>query len=279
MAQSLLLTASCYPLPIPAMLIPLTRKTFETLVPKVATGPQYLYYWGKVSDFLRRALISVVGMSVIVLIFKIFLVEGLDLILLLTGIVVGLYWLWGPVLWASLRNLEWRKFPYSGFWQGEVLDAYVTEELIGTEETVNERGDLVLVENRERCFNLEVGDDTGFTSRLRVPLKRSHQAISIGDTAEMLVLSNRGDLGRISQTSDIYISNGNIWVSDYPYLEREAFVDVSRRINERELYDRERRRAQDREATRDYPDTGRGGAIEKRQPRQRQSRRRPMTDS
>lgn len=213
------------------MLIPLTRKTFEQLVPAVATGAQYIYCWGKLSDVLRRVLISVMSLFAIILFRVLIARHGFDEILLITGIISGLYWIWGPVLSASLRNIECRRYGYCGFWRGEVLDAYLTEELIGTEETVNSRGDLVIVENRERCLNLEVGDEVGFLTSLRVPLKRNYRAIDVGDQAELLVFSNRGDLGRIVKTSDIYIPDHNLWVSDYPYVQREAFVEVSRRID------------------------------------------------
>jgi hypothetical protein len=258
------------------MLIPLTRKTFEDLIPAVATGPQYVYCWGKFPALLLRLLVSIVGVTIILLLGGL-LGEGFGFIRFLLGIIVGLYWLWGPVFWASLKNIEARKFPYSGFWQGEVVDVYATEELIGKEETVNERGELVIVENRERRLNLVVGDETGFTSRLQVPLKRYHQAIAIGDGAEMLVMSNRGDLGRISKTSDIYIPSHNIWVSDYPLLLHESFVEVSRSLNARQRSDQfspePERPARDR-----YDDGERGGAIElSRRPRRR-SPRRPSVD-
>ncbi|UBF23879.1 phosphate ABC transporter permease [Kovacikia minuta CCNUW1] len=251
------------------MLIPLTRKTFESLIPRVATGPQYVFYWGKASDFLRRLLISIVGVTIVIL--GIGLVVGPDIgfFRFLLGISIGLYWLWGPVLWASLRNLEYRKFSYSGFWQGEVLEVYLSEELIGKEETVNERGDLVVVENRERCLNIEVGDESGFSTRLQVPLNRSHQAIRAGDVAEMLVLSNRRDLGRISKTSDIYIPDNDIWVSDYPYLQREAFVEVSQRLHAREQMERERsNRNKPDPAPTDRSNPSAGGALARR-PRRR----------
>jgi len=269
------------------MLIPLTRKTFETLVPAVATGPQYIYCWGKFPALLLRLLISIGGVTVILLLGGL-LGEGFGFIRFLLGIVTGLYWLWGPVFWASLKNIEFRKYAYSGFWQGDVIDAFVTEELIGKEETVNERGELVIVENRERRFNLVVGDETGFTSRLQVPLKRDYQAISIGDAAEMVVMSNRGDLGRINKTSDIYVPSHNIWVSDYPLLLRETFVEVSQQLNgqDRDAYDRDERYRSDRfESERDvqsrerYEDRERGGAIElSRRPRRRSSRKRPSTN-
>ncbi|MDX2231410.1 MAG: phosphate ABC transporter permease [Leptolyngbyaceae cyanobacterium bins.349] len=213
------------------MLIPLTRKTFEQIIPIVATGAQYAHYWGKWSDLLRRLLISVVGMFAIILLKIILFQQGFDGILLICGITIGLYWLWGPIFSASKQNIECRRYGYCGFWRGKVLDIYITEELVGTEETVNNRGDLVIVENRERCLNLEVGDELGFLTSLRVPLKRNHRAIDVGDMAELLVFSNRADLGRISKTSDIYIPDHNLWVSDYPYVQRDAFIDVSRRIN------------------------------------------------
>ena len=258
------------------MLIPLTRKTFENLVPAVATGPQYVYCWGKFPVLLLRLLVSIVGVTVILLLGGL-LGEGFGFIRFFLSIAVGLYWLWGPVLWASLKNIEARKFPYSGFWQGEVVDVYASEELIGKEETVNERGELVIVENRERRLNLVVGDETGFTSRLQVPLKRYHQAIAIGDAAEMVVLSNRGDLGRISKTSDLYIPAHNIWVSDYPLLLHEAFIEVSRRLNARHRSDQFEPEP-DLPSQERYDDRERGGAIElSRRPR-RSRRNRPSID-
>lgn len=263
------------------MLIPLTRKTFETLIPKVATGAQYIHCWGKLSDFLRRLLISVVGVTIVILGLGLIIGPEIGFFRFLIGITVGLYWLWGPVLWASLKNIECRKIPYSGFWQGEVLDAYVTEELIGTEETVNERGDLVIVENRERCINIEVGDETGFSTRMRVPIKRGYQAISPGDQAEMLVMSNRGDLNRIAKTSDIYIPDHNLWVSDYPYLQRETFIEVSRSLNARERYsdrDRPPKSGRSPQYDDDYYRDEPGRRDSRRTNRRRSSRRRPMAD-
>ncbi|MDX2217072.1 MAG: phosphate ABC transporter permease [Oculatellaceae cyanobacterium bins.114] len=211
------------------MLIPITRETFEQLIPLVATSDQYKYYWGKPDDFLRRLLISVIGV-VLVFVVKSVLPEWLGLIDFLAGVIVGLYWLWGPIYLASRRNQECRQYKYSGFWRGKVLDVYITEELIGKEETVNKQGDLVIVENRERRLNLEIGDETGFSTALQVPLQRTHRVIRPGDMAEMLVMSNREDLSRFSKLSDIYLSDYDLWVSDYPFLRRDLFLDVSRRL-------------------------------------------------
>lgn len=210
------------------MLVPLTRQKFEQLIPRIATGDQYRYCWGKFPDFLRRLLISVVSV-VVIWILRIF-GEGFGTLLFPVGIITGMYWLWGPVLWASLRNAEYRKYPYSGFLRARVLDVFITEDLIGTEETVNNKGDLVIVENRERRLNVEIGDETDFFTEIQVPLRRSHQDIVPNQIAEMVVLSNQPDLSTISKVTDIYIPSRNIWVSDYPYLQKNVFLEVSRRL-------------------------------------------------
>lgn len=211
------------------MLIPITRQKFEQLIPLIATGPQYAYFWGKLPDFLKRLLISVLAVTGVFLL-GLFFGEGFDGLRLLLGIIAALYWLWSPVYWATLRNIEMRRYKYSGFWRGQVVDVYVTEELIGTEETVNNRGQLVIVENRERRLNLEVEDETGFATQLQVPLRRTHKGIAIGQVAEMLVMSYQSDLRSIVKTSDIYIPSLNRWVSDYPYLQREVFAQVSQKL-------------------------------------------------
>jgi hypothetical protein len=219
------------------MLMPLSRQKFEQLIPTVSTGPQYRFVWGKLPDFLRRALFSVIGVVFAWFILG-FLGDGVQLVL---GLIAGLYWLWGPAVLATLRNIECRRYKYSGLWQGQVLDVFISEELIGKEETVNQRGDLVIIENRERRLNLEVGDETGFAIKVQVPLRRQHQRIRLDDPVQMLVMSNQPDLGQILKVSDVYLPNYNLWVSDYPYIERDTFEQLSRTLRSRSQTRRRRR--------------------------------------
>ncbi|MBE9078351.1 phosphate ABC transporter permease [Romeria aff. gracilis LEGE 07310] len=211
------------------MLIPLTRKTFDQLVPKVGTADQYRYCWGSPADLLRRVLISVAGLTGVFAL-RYLLGDASVPFAFVAGTIFGLYWLWSPVYFASRRNAGLRRNSYSGFWRGRVLDAYVTNDVTGTEETVDKRGDLVIVENRERRLNLELGDRTGFVTQFQVPLQKDHRLIRPGDFAEMIVTSNREDLGRISAISDIYIPDAKLWVSDYPYLRKDIFVEVRQQL-------------------------------------------------
>lgn len=210
------------------MLVPLTRQKFEQLIPLIASGSQYKYYWGKFNNFLQRLLISVVTVFVIFLIRILFKLDfGLIFVFLVFG---GFFWLWYPVFQASTRNGKCRRYKYSGFFRGRVLDWWITERLLGTQETVDNKGELVIIENREKRINLEVGDDTGFSIEFDAPLRSVHKAISRGQVAEMLVMSNSSDLSTIEEFSNIYIPSRNLWVSDYPLLRQDLFNEVSLRL-------------------------------------------------
>jgi hypothetical protein len=211
------------------MLVPLTRQKFEQVIPRIASAEQYKYYWGKSADFLRRLLFSVMGILV-VLVLEFIVGRSFGAILFGVGLVCGLYWFWEPVYRAGLRNQKYRRYPYAGFFRGRILDIFLTEELISTEENVNEIGELVLIENRERRLNLEVGDESGFITTVQVPLRKEHKAIAQGQIAEMILLSNSPDLSNIDEVTDLYIPSRKLWVSDYPFLQRDMFVDVSRRL-------------------------------------------------
>lgn len=224
------------------MLIPITREKFEQLIPIIATGSQYKYYWGKPTEAILRLLISLVAAMLIWWLEVTFLGPEYTALVLLSGIFIASYFLWGPIFHASLRNYQCRKYKYSGFWKGEIWDLYITEELVGKEQNVNKRGELVIVENREKRLNIEVGDETGFSTSLQVPLKRIHKSLRRGQAAEMLVMSNKPDLEIITKVSDIYISDLDLWVSDYPYLQRKDFTELSYKFEKSEKMERQKKR-------------------------------------
>lgn len=221
------------------MLVPLTRQKFEQVIPLIATGPQYKYYWGKFSNFLQRLLVSVVAVVVILIIRTIFRLEFA--LVFVSGVIAAFYWMWYPVFQASIRNAKCRRYKYGGFYRGRILDWWITDRLVGKQETVNSKGELVIVENREKRLNLEIGDDTGFSIEFEAPLRSSHKVIARGQVAEMIVMSNRADLSSIVEFSDIYIPSRDLWVSDYPYVRQDFFSEVSRRLNP-DQQDKPRRR-------------------------------------
>ncbi|MBW4645669.1 MAG: phosphate ABC transporter permease [Goleter apudmare HA4340-LM2] len=228
------------------MLVPLTRQKFEQVIPLIATGPQYKYCWGKFSNFIQRLLVSVVAVVAILIVKTVFRLE-FGAIVFVLGVVGAFYWLWYPVFQASLRNVKCRRYKYSGFYRGRILDWWITDKLVGKQETVNSKGELVIVENREKRLNLEIGDETGFSIEFDVPLRPFHKVIARGQSAEMVVMSNRADLSEIVEFSDVYIPSRDLWVSDYPYVRQDFFNEVSRRLrpDQQDRQPRRRRRVDD----------------------------------
>jgi hypothetical protein len=219
------------------MLVPVTRAKLEQLIPAIATGSQYLCYWGKWRDVLRRFLISFIAV-VVLWVLGSFLGPGAGGLKFLIDFIASLYWLWSPVYWASLRNASYRKYQYGGFWRGRVLDVFVTDDLVREEETVNQLGQLVIIENRERRINLEVGDETGFRTTIQAPLLRIHKGIAPGDVAEAVLFSDRADLSHIVKIGDIYLPRTRLWVGEYPCTAKDVFVEVSERLHDGETRSR-----------------------------------------
>jgi hypothetical protein len=215
------------------MLVPITRPKFEQLIPILATGAQYKYCWGKFSDFLRRIIISIAAISLVYFILRLLSPDDVEWQAPIPMVIGGLYWWWEPIFLASRRNWQTRQFPYSGFWRGEVLDLYVTDNLVSEMETVDKKGNLVVIEDIETRLNLELGDETGFSTEISVPLKKAYKSISRGQVVEMLVMSYRPDLSSFAKVSDVYLPDLNLWLSDYPCVQRDAFKEVSQRIDDR----------------------------------------------
>lgn len=211
------------------MLIPITPEKFEQLIPLIASAEQYQYYWGKTEDFLRRALISFV-LVVIFFIVGAILGKSVEPIRLVSQIIGGLYWFWSPIYSASIKNAEFRRLPYCYFWRGKILDVYLTEEIVRTQEEVDKLGRLLRVENRERRINLEVGDQEGYLAKIQAPVEPIHRNLKPGQAIELLVLSNQRTLGRNLKVTDAYVPRLNLWVGLYPYLRRDVFWDVREQL-------------------------------------------------
>lgn len=214
------------------MLIPITQEKFEQLIPLIASAEQYQYYWGKTEDFLRRALISFVIVLIFFILGAIF-GHGFDAIRLVFQIVGGLYWFWSPIYSASIKNAEYRRFPYCCFWRGKIIDVYLTEEIVRSQEEVDKLGRLLKVENRERRINLELGDKQGFLARIQAPVEPIHRNLKAGQSIELLILSNDRNLERQIRVTDAYVPRLDLWVGLYPYVRRDVFWDVREQLRAR----------------------------------------------
>lgn len=211
------------------MLIPLKKEAINDLIPAIATGNQYAYYWANFSTLLKNLFISLVGIIAFWILGAIFGKVGNSLSLIFR-VVAGLYWLWSPVYWASMRNAKFRRYDYVGFWRGRILDTYISEEIVKEESAIDKLGRAIIVENRRRLFNIEIGDTSGFFATVSSPCKRIHKAVNPGQAVEGLLLSNDPDFMRISQITDVYIPSRKLWLGDYPYIRRDVFSYIRKEL-------------------------------------------------
>jgi len=215
------------------MITPLKRKNFDELIPAVPTSEQYQYYWGDGQSVFRRVAISIASVIVFTLLYNRIHENNPSsfaaLAMFVCAALGGLYWMLEPVALASFRNAKLRRFAHCGFWQAEVLDVYVSQEVLARAEKVNSRGRMDVSYDAESFLNIELGDETEFVTTLRLPMKRELKRIKIQQTVYMLLFSNDRRFGQVSrQTSDAYIPQYNFWVGDYPYLRRDTFVDLTK---------------------------------------------------
>ncbi|NUN65098.1 hypothetical protein HCU40_10110 [Pseudanabaena biceps] len=220
------------------MITPLKRKSFDELIPAVPTSEQYQYYWGDGQNVFRRVAISIASVIIFTILYNRVHENNPSsfaaLIMFVCAALGGLYWMLEPVLMASIRNAKLRRFAYCGFWQAEVLDVYVSQEVLARSEKVNARGNMDISYDAESFLNIELGDETDFVTTLRLPMKRELKRIRPEQTVYMLLFSNDRRFGRVSrQTTDAYIPQYNLWVGDYPYLRRDTFIDLTKYIAKR----------------------------------------------
>lgn len=215
------------------MITPLKRKNFDELIPAVPTSEQYQYYSGNGQNVFRRVAISIASVIIFTILYNRVHENNPSsfaaLAMFVCAALGGLYWMLEPVVLASIRNAKLRRFAYCGFWQAEVLDVYVSQEVLAREEKVDSRGRMDVSYDAESFLNIELGDETDFVTTLRLPMRRELKRIRPEQTVYMLLFSNDRRFGRVSrQTSDAYIPQYNLWVGDYPYLRRDAFIDLTK---------------------------------------------------
>jgi hypothetical protein len=225
------------------MLQPLKSQTLDQLIPAVPTSDQYAFYWGTQQEVFRRALASVGFLVIFTISYNRVHDSNPDsfaaLILFVLAALGGLYWMLEPVVKASLRNSTLRRYPYCAFWQTEVYDVYLSQEVRNRRERVSKRGTIDIDYDAESFLNVELEDETGFGMTLRVPMQRSYKRIQPGLTVCLLIFAQDRDFRRTSRTTtDAYLPKVNLWLGEYPYLRKDAFIDIARYLIKRS-YDRQ----------------------------------------
>jgi len=210
------------------MLIPLRSGELQTLIPAVATGTQFRFALGDPRKILQRLLISVIGGVITLLISQSLSFNRWGSVWLISGVVLLLYILWGPILEAGRRNASLRRYPSAALFEGEVIEAYTKERVENQREQADASGKLELVENRRTWMILELADEDGYLGRISFPMAKTHSAIRAGVLVRCIVLSDRKDFASVGALTDAWLPQLKLWVGEYPFLLRPAFQDLCR---------------------------------------------------
>ncbi|MFN3926591.1 MAG: hypothetical protein ACK4QL_04540 [Pseudanabaenaceae cyanobacterium] len=215
------------------MLQPLKKQTLDQLIPAVPTSDQYQYYWGSGQEVFRRVLASIGFIIIFTLGYNRVHDTNPDsfaaFLLFVCAVLGGLYWMLEPIVRASIRNSQLRKFNYCAFWYTKVYDVYLSQEVSSKRERISNRGTIDVDYDAETFINVELEDETGLVMTLKFPMRKAYKRIQPDLTVCLLVFANDRSFQRISKlTSDAYLPKLNLWLGEYPYLRKDAFIDLAR---------------------------------------------------
>ena len=208
------------------MLIPISASQVSKIVPSVATGGQFKYALGNPRKILQRLIISSIG-GVITFLISVSQDRNQTYSLwLLLCVLFFLYILWGPIIEASKKNLNFRKFKFFSIFDGFISGIYQVEKVESSREQTNRYGKLELVEKKRMWLVLELDDEEGYLSKISFPMENKHSLLRKGQNIRCLVTSNSRNFNNKLVLTDAWVPKLNLWVGDYPYLLRPAFEEI-----------------------------------------------------
>jgi len=208
------------------MLIPINVTKISKLIPSVATGGQFKYALGNPQKILQRLIISSIGGVITFLISVSQDRNQTYSFWLLLCVMFFLYILWGPILEASRKNLDFRKNKFYALFDGQILDIYKTEKIEDSREQTNKFGRLELIQNKKIWLVIELEDEDGYLGNLSFPMENKHSQLAIGLKVKCIVSSNTRNFDRNISLTDAWVPDINLWIGDYPYLLRPAFEEI-----------------------------------------------------
>jgi len=208
------------------MLIPISNNQVSKIIPSVATGGQFKYALGDPRKILQRLIISSIG-GVITFLISVSQDRNQTYSLwLLLCVLFFLYILWGPIVEASKKNLNFRKFKFFSIFDGYIGDIYQIEKVESSREQTNSYGRLELIEKKRTWLVLELEDEEGYLNKISFPMENKHSLLRKGQKIRCIVSSNSRSFNNKLFLSDAWLPDLNLWVGDYPHLLRPAFEEI-----------------------------------------------------
>jgi hypothetical protein len=212
-------------LPLPNVTL-LTNGEVQKCLPIAATSNQYGYFWGTTDAAVQRVAISLLGVVLCSTINDFEIGTALQ-------VPFATFFLWAPIALAARRNAAARAGEFVGLWRAEVKDIEVVEVLENTFDTArrkkSSRGNRRKVTSEMLLIDF-IDPISSFEVTFRIPNERRYDDVQIGDACELLVSSDDDLFRNFVAIREAYVPELDVWVGEYPFLDRNGFVLVSKRV-------------------------------------------------
>jgi len=212
-------------LPLPNVTL-LTNGEVQKCLPIAATSNQYGYFWGTTDAAVQRVAISLLGVVLCSTINDFEIGTALQ-------VPFATFFLWAPIALAARRNAAARAGEFVGLWRAEVKDIEVVEVLENTFDTArrkkSSRGNRRKVTSEMLLIDF-IDPISSFEVSFRIPNERRYDDVQIGDACELLVSSDDDLFRNFVAIREAYVPELDVWVGEYPFLDRNGFVLVSKRV-------------------------------------------------
>lgn len=200
----------------------LTNGETEKCLPIAATSNQYGYFWGTTDAAVQRVAISLLGVVLCSTINDFEIGTALQ-------VPFATFFLWAPIALAARRNSAARAGEFVGLWRPEVKNVEVVPVFPKTFERNRRKS-----RNRRAMSEMLVIDFidpiSSFEVSFRIPNERRYDDVQIGDACELLVSSDDDLFRDFVAIREAYIPELDVFIGDYPFLDRTGFVLVSKRV-------------------------------------------------
>ena len=207
--------------PLPNVTL-LTNGEVEKCLPIAATSNQYGYFWGTTATAMQRVAISILGIVLCSTINDFEIGTALQ-------VPFATFFLWAPIALAARRNSAARAGEFVGLWRPEVKNVEVVPVFPKTFERNRRKS-----RNRRAMSEMLVIDFidpiSSFEVSFRIPNERRYDDVQIGDACELLVSSDDDLFRDFVAIREAYIPELDVFIGDYPFLDRTGFVLVSKRV-------------------------------------------------
>jgi hypothetical protein len=78
-----------------------------------------------------------------------------------------------------------------------------------------------------RTTRIVLGDPDGAQTEFVLPQDARYDLIQPGQPAELVVLSESSNFESFKAVKDVYLPECGVWLSEYPYLDRTEFLELS----------------------------------------------------